>query len=66
MEVPKTSYNLDQEFDRGSQISFTELSKTQIDNLATFGKIWGFLNYHHPGLTAAARLLDGGPTAVLR
>jgi len=47
-EQPKTSLDFDHEFDGGSGITINELSKTQIDNLASLGKVWGFLKYHHP------------------
>jgi C-terminal processing protease CtpA/Prc len=36
----------------------TELSKTQIDNLATLGKVWGFLKYHHPAIVAGQHHWD--------
>jgi C-terminal processing protease CtpA/Prc len=48
VERPKTPLDIDHEFDSGSGINFNELSKSQIDNLATLGKTWGFLKYHHP------------------
>ena len=52
LERPKTSIDLDHEFDRGSGIALPELSKVQIDNLVTLGKVWGFLKYHHPAVAA--------------
>lgn len=39
---------LDQEFDEGSLIKFTELTDKSIDNLELLGRVWGFLKYHHP------------------
>ncbi len=48
VEPPKTALDLDHEFDGGSRIVLNELTKVQIDNLATLGKVWGFLKYHHP------------------
>jgi C-terminal processing protease CtpA/Prc len=51
-EHKKTIVELDQGFDGGSGISLTGLSQIQIDNLATLGRVWGFLKYHHPLVTA--------------
>ena len=42
----------DHQFDAGSGISISQLSSTQIENLATLGKVWGFLKYHHPAVTS--------------
>ncbi len=58
VEKPKTPIDLDHEFDRGSGITLTDLSKTQIDNLATLGKVWGFLKYHHPAIVSGQRHWD--------
>ena len=52
VERPKTALDRDHQFDNGSGIAFHELTKTQVDNLATLGKVWGFLKYHHPKVTA--------------
>src|SRR5262245_32685884 len=41
----------DHEFDGGSRIDAMSLSKTQINNLVLLAKVWGFLKYHHPGVT---------------
>ena len=49
---PKTALDLDPEFDGGSRIAFNQLTPTQIENLARLGKVWGFLKYHHPSVTA--------------
>jgi C-terminal processing protease CtpA/Prc len=57
-ERPKTILDTDQEFDRGSRITFTSLTASQIDNLATLGKVWGFLKYYHPALAAGKRHWD--------
>src|SRR5579859_4286129 len=51
-ELPKTALDLDQAFDNGSGITLTALSKIQISNLATLGKVWGFLKYYHPRVTS--------------
>jgi hypothetical protein len=58
VEQPKTSLDLDHEFDGGSGTALEQLSKTQIDNLATLGKIWGFLKYHHPAIAAGQHHWD--------
>ena len=62
-EVPKverlkTILDTDHEFDGGSKISFTDLTANQIENLATLGKLWGFLKYHHPAVVAGKRHWD--------
>jgi hypothetical protein len=57
-ERPKTIIDTDHEFDNGSKVIMTELSKVQIENLASLGKIWGFLKYHHPEIAAGRRHWD--------
>lgn len=42
----------DQEYDRGSRVVTQSLTSTQIKNLAALAKVWGFLKYHHPRVTA--------------
>ncbi|MDL2323031.1 peptidase S41 [Bacteroidales bacterium OttesenSCG-928-A17] len=37
----------DKEFDKGSNISFPDLTDEQIRNLDLLGRLWGFLKYHH-------------------
>lgn len=50
---PTTILERDHQFDGGSGILITgDLSKIQIENLAELGKVWGFLKYHHPKVTA--------------
>jgi C-terminal processing protease CtpA/Prc len=58
VDIPLSSFELDHEFDNGSGISLGALSKVQIDNLATLGKVWGFLKYHHPDITSGRRNWD--------
>jgi C-terminal processing protease CtpA/Prc len=58
VERPKTPADTDHEFDKGSGITLTELSKGQTDNLATLGRVWGFLKYHHPEVTSGKRHWD--------
>lgn len=55
---PKTSLDLDREFDTGSGITVDRLTPAQIGNLALLGKTWGFLKYHHPAVTSGARHWD--------
>jgi hypothetical protein len=52
MERSKTPIDLDHEFDGGSGIVLSKLTKTQIENLALLGKVWGFLKYHHQSVIA--------------
>src|SRR4029077_12490863 len=40
------------QFDGGSGIEITSLSPMQVRNLTTLGRVWGFLKYHHPRVTA--------------
>ena len=46
------------QFDQGSHIVVTRLNAMQIDNLVTLGRVWGFLKYHHPAVTAGERQWD--------
>ncbi len=48
----------DHEFDAGSKISLTALSQVQVTNLATLGRVWGFLKYHHPKVTTGGSQWD--------
>ena len=56
--VPKTVLDEDATFNKGSGISLDSLNAVQAGNLATLGKIWGFLKYHHPAITAGTRHWD--------
>ncbi|HEY6307511.1 MAG TPA: S41 family peptidase [Candidatus Angelobacter sp.] len=51
-ERPKTALDLDHQFDGGSGVTIKDLTKVQIDNLVTLGRVWGFLKYHHPKVTS--------------
>ena len=53
-----TVLDTDQEFNSGSRISLTNLSPTQIANLALLARVWGFLKYHHPGVTGGLHHWD--------
>ena len=49
---PSTAIDDDHEFDGGSRISLTALSANQVANLTSLAKVWGFLKYSHPAVTA--------------
>jgi hypothetical protein len=51
-ERPKTAVDLDREFDGGSGVILKQLTAAQTANLATLGRVWGFLKYHHPQVAA--------------
>jgi C-terminal processing protease CtpA/Prc len=55
---PTTVIDSDHEFDGGSRIALNQLSSVQIENLVRLGKAWGFLKYHHPGVTAGKHHWD--------
>ena len=42
--------DLDKEFDKSSNIAFSNLDKQLTDNLELLGKVWGFLKYRHPNI----------------
>jgi hypothetical protein len=52
VERARTVIELDHQFDGGSGIVLHHLTQAQIGNLATLGKVWGFLKYHHPKVTS--------------
>jgi C-terminal processing protease CtpA/Prc len=54
----KSIIDSDHQFDGGSGIAAAQLSSTQIENLATLGKVWGFLKYHHPAITTGRHHWD--------
>ncbi|MGH9493422.1 MAG: S41 family peptidase [Candidatus Sulfotelmatobacter sp.] len=54
----KTILDTDHQFDHGSGVTASQLSATQIDNLTTLGRVWGFLKYHHPRITGGQRHWD--------
>jgi C-terminal processing protease CtpA/Prc len=58
IERPKTLLDTDAEFAQGSKIAPSALSPVQIANLATLGKVWGFVKYHHPAVTSGKRHWD--------
>ena len=57
-DIPTTPLDLDHEFDAASGVTLTQLSPTQIENLVTLGKVWGFVKYHHPQVTSGKRHWD--------
>ena len=54
----QTALDRDHTFDTGSQLTLTNLTPLQIDNLVLLARIWGFLKYHHPAVTSGARHWD--------
>ena len=54
IDRPKTVFELDSEFNAGSRIQIEKLTPVQIENLATLGRVWGFLKYHHPKVRSGA------------
>ncbi len=56
--VPFPGLPEDHEFDSGSRIVLDNLTPIQISNLATLARVWGFLKYHHPAITAGQRNWD--------
>lgn len=54
----KTAFETDHEFDAGSRIALATVAPAQVDNLVVLGKVWGFLKYHHPLITAGGRQWD--------
>jgi hypothetical protein len=68
-ETIKTALDRDHRFDAGSGVAPTELSRIQIANLTTLGKVWGFLKYHHPAVVSGTlhwdyELLHALPTIL--
>lgn len=58
VERPRTSIDLDHEFDAGSGIVLSQLTPAQIENLTMLGKVWGFLKYHHASVVAGKHHWD--------
>lgn len=57
-EIVHTALDEDHEFDGGSGLHVTSLSRFQVENLTTLGRVWGFLKYHHPTITSGKRHWD--------
>lgn len=47
-----TILDTDTEFAEGSGVELSVASPTQIESLVVLAKVWGFLKYHHPRVTA--------------
>lgn len=43
---------LDKTFDSGSGISLGNLNASEIKEIATLGRVWGFLKYYHPAVAS--------------
>lgn len=56
--IPKTILDEDTSYNNGSRISLFGVDSVQTKNLATLGKVWGFLKYHHPAITAGTQHWD--------
>jgi C-terminal processing protease CtpA/Prc len=50
--------DVDQQFADGSGLVLGKLGDDQVKALALVGKVWGFLKYHHPAVTAGKRHWD--------
>lgn len=48
----RQSEPIDTTFNRGSGIAIPPLSAQTVENLEVLGKIWGFMKYYHPAVTA--------------
>src|SRR5438477_4244209 len=53
-----TPLDLDHEFDAGSRFTLEHPSRTQVEDLALLGRVWGFLKYHHPAVVGGHRHWD--------
>lgn len=58
VDRPTTVLDTDREFNNGSHMKLTELTRVQVENLTLLGKVWGFLKYHHPQVTSGKRQFD--------
>ncbi len=58
IERQQTVLDRDHQFDSGSGIALQALTPVQIDNLVMLGKVWGFLKYYHPAVTAGQKHWD--------
>jgi C-terminal processing protease CtpA/Prc len=54
----QTALDRDHEFDHGSRVTTGRPTPVQLANLVTLAKVWGFLKYHHPAITAGNRHWD--------
>ncbi len=54
----ETVLDRDKEFDGGSRIALTAPTRVQVENLVRLGKVWGYLKYHHPAVTAGGKHWD--------
>ena len=52
VDAPLVPREDDREFDGTSWIELDSLTEEQVANLALLTKVWGFLKYHHPRITA--------------
>lgn len=52
------SFDMDHRLDDASGIVIRKLSNVQVENLATLGKVWGFLKYYDPRVTSGGQQWD--------
>jgi hypothetical protein len=57
MELP-SSLPAGRPVDTGSHVALAAVTPIQVANLATLARVWGFLKYHHPLVTAGQRQWD--------
>lgn len=57
-EVARPSSQSDRHAEIGSHIALAAVTPIQVANLATLARVWGFLKYHHPLVTAGQRQWD--------
>ena len=55
---PATILDRDKQFERGSGVRVSALTPLVVDDLVMLGRVWGFLKYHHPVVTAGGRQWD--------
>lgn len=57
-ERVQTIVDTDHEFDSGSKVDLAALTPLQTQNLEMLGRVWGFVKYHHPAISAGQRQWD--------
>jgi C-terminal processing protease CtpA/Prc len=64
---PAEGFKADQDtaFRKGSGITLDNLSKEQIEHLAVFGRVWGFVKYYHPAVARGEHNMDAAMLRVL-
>lgn len=57
-KLAETVLDTDHQFDKGSGIVIKHLTRIQVANLVTLGKVWGFLKYYDHDVTLGHRQWD--------